>query len=300
MGGPSPDLSASPTTAAAAVRPRPAFLRALGREEPPGRVLVASRSHRLVRVFKHDSWAATALYRQEGEGADLGDGEHDGALLVCKFNRQASVFGLPLAWLGPMLAGREARFLTRLAGTGRVPAVEREVRDGRGRLLHHAVAHAFVVGEPLSKRAVLQDAFFPALQQLLAGMHAAGLAYVDLHKMENVLVGSDGLPWLIDFQVSFALPQHEPWRSLGRPLFDLLRRGDSYHLIKHWIRLRPDQCGLGPADLDRFRPRWIRWHRRIGVPLRSLRRRLLAWLQVRDASGHARSEVFTEEGLRDR
>jgi hypothetical protein len=279
---------------ASAVRPRPAFLRALGRAEPPQRVLVAARRYRLERVFKHDSWAATALYRLE-------PGEPDGEeLLVCKFNRQESVFGLPLAWLGPVLAAREARFLARLAGTGRVPAVERLVLNGQGRRLDHAVAHAFVTGEPLSKRAELQNAFFPCLEQLLAAMHADGLAYVDLHKMENVLVGSDGLPWLIDFQVSFALPRRQPWRALARPLFNLLSSGDRYHLIKHWIRLRPDQCGLGPADLDRFRPRWIRWHRRIGVPLRSLRRRLLTGLGVRDRSGHARSETFAEEALRQR
>ncbi len=80
----------------------------------------------------------------------------------------------------------------------------------------------------------------------------------------------------------------------------LLRSGDTYHLMKHWIRLRPDQCGLGPADLDRFRPRWIRWHRRLGVPLRRLRRQLLVWLGVRGPSGHAHSEQFAEEALRDR
>jgi hypothetical protein len=272
-------------------RPRPAFLRALGRAEPPERVLVAAGIFRLDRVFKHDSWAATALYHREGENG--------GEALVCKFNRQESVFGLPLAWLGPMLARREARFLERLAGTGRVPTVHRQVHDAQGRQLHHAVAHAFVPGAPLSKRSVLSDDFFPCLEQLLGRMHSDGLAYVDLHKMENVLVGPDGLPWLIDFQVSFALPHHQPWRGLVMPLFQLLRSGDTYHLIKHWIRLRPDQCGLGPDDLDRYRPRWIRWHRRIGVPLRSLRRRLLTWLRVRDASGHARSEAFAEEALRD-
>ncbi len=289
-------IKPAPAAAAPAstVRPRPAFLRALGQTEPPNRVFVAGGMYRLERVFKHDSWAATALYQCEAAGPDGAE------LLVCKFNRQESVFGLPLAWLGPVLAAREARFLARLAGTGRVPVVERLVQDGHGRQLDHAVAHAFVAGEPLSKRAELQDAFFPSLEQLLAVMHADGLAYVDLHKMENVLVGSDGLPWLIDFQVSFALPRRQPWRALARPLFNLLRSGDSYHLIKHWIRLRPDQCGLTPEDLDSYRPLWIRWHRRIGVPLRSLRRRLLTRLGVRDRSGHARSETFAEEALRKR
>lgn len=284
------------------VRPRPPFLRALGRREPPARIQLPppagaaagsqGPAYGLVRVFKHDSWAATALYRP------LPPAAAGGPLLVCKFNRQASVFGLPLAWLGPLLARREGQFLARLAATGRVPAVHRRVHDHQGRLLRHAVAHDFIEGQPLARDRPLDDAFFPSLQALLQQMHGQGLAYVDLHKMENVLVDIQGRPWLIDFQVSFALPARQPWRGLARPLFGLLSSGDTYHLMKHWIRLRPDQCGLGPADLDRFRPAWIRWHRRIGVPLRRLRRQLLVWLGVRDRSGRAGSEHFAEEALR--
>ncbi len=281
------------------VRPRPAFLRALGRCEPPIEILVDGRCYRFERLFKHDSWAATALYGHEVPlVGELDRADTAPTLLVCKFNRQASVLGLPLAWLGPLLARREGRFLQRLAATGRVPVVYQRVCDGKGRVLPHAVAHDFVPGEVLSRRSMLSDDFFPCLEQLLRAMHADGLTYVDLHKMENVLVGPDGLPWLIDFQVSFALPGPQPWRALARPLFNLLRSGDTYHLMKHWIRLRPQQCGFGPEDLDRFRPRWIRWHRKVGVPLRQMRRQLLVRLKVRDSSGHAHSEDFAEEALR--
>lgn len=277
--------------ATSVVRPRPPFLRALGRREPPEQVLVDGQPYGLERVFKHDSWAATALYSPQLPGL---------LPVVCKFNRQASVFGLPLAWVGPILARREAAFLARLAPSGGVPMPRGPLRDTQGRFLRHAVAHDFVEGEPLSRRSVLNDGFFPALQRLLAAMHAQGVAYVDLHKMENVLLGLDGQPWLIDFQVSFALPARQPWRSVLGPCFGLLRSGDTYHLMKHWIRLKPEQCGLGPEDLDRFRPRWIRWHRRIGVPLRSLRRNLLVRLGVRAPGGHVQSERFVEEGIRQR
>ncbi|MGL6133486.1 MAG: hypothetical protein ACRC1L_04775 [Prochlorococcaceae cyanobacterium] len=289
-----------PPPPAAQVRPRPPFLRALGRQEPPPLIVVEGVGWTLERVFKHDSWAATALYRplKPGNGGvdDSGQGA-SGRRLVCKFNRQAAVFGLPLAWLGPILARREGWFLEALAATGRVPRPHRRI-EVAGLPLPHAVAHDFVDGAPLSRHSRLDERFFPALRALLDAMHARGLAYVDLHKMENVLVGRDGQPWLIDFQVSFALPQRQPWRALGRPLFVLLRRGDDYHLIKHWIRLRPEQCGLGPEDLDHFRPRWIRWHRRIGVPLRRLRRQLLVWLRVRAPGGQAHSEHFAEDAIR--
>lgn len=297
---------AVPTASAAqssARRPRPPFLRALGRREPPLQIQVRGQRYTQVRPFKHDSWAATVLYqRAAAESASVGatTAAEPALLLVCKFNRQASVFGLPLRWLGTLLARREGWFLERLAASGRVPAVHRLVCDSEGQSLPYAVAHDYVPGEPLSRRSQLSDAFFPALERLLAELHGQGLAYVDLHKMENVLVGPDGLPWLIDFQVSFALPVRQPLRRLLQPVLGLLRSGDQYHLMKHWIRLRPDQCGLGPEDLDRFRPRWIRWHRRLGVPLRRLRRQLLVLLGVRGPSGHAHSEQFAEEALRDR
>jgi len=296
----------TPCPAPGGVRPRPPFLRALGRQEPPELIQVEGRSWALERVFKHDSWAATALYRiaqrtttTDDDAPFLDGAPRPAPALVCKFNRQAAVFGLPLAWLGRLLARREGWFLESLAATGRVPRPHRRIEAG-GRLLSHAVAHDFVDGEPLSRRSSLDDRFFPALRDLLDQIHARGLAYVDLHKMENVLVGPDGLPWLIDFQVSFALPRRQPGRALARPLFELLRSGDTYHLMKHWIRLRPQECGLGPEDLDRYRPRWIRWHRRVGVPLRRLRRQLLVWLGVRDRSGHAHSEEFAEDAIRRR
>lgn len=294
---------APPVSPLRPVRPRPPFLRALGQQDPPERIEVAGRCWRLERVFKHDSWAATALYGIEAPaalpGAVQAAAGEEARRLVCKFNRVAPVFGLPLAWLGTLLARREGWFLETLASSGRVPCPHRHVAV-EGRRLRHAVAHDFVDGEPLSRRSRLDGRFFPALHHLLDQMHGCGLAYVDLHKMENVLVGRDGLPWLIDFQVSFAWPRGQPWRALTHPLFSLLRSGDRYHLMKHWIRLRPEQCGLGPEDLERCRPRWIRWHRRIAVPLRHLRRRLLVWLGVRDRSGHAHSEAFAEEALRHR
>ena len=59
---------------------RPAIFRALGRRDVPPTVTIDGHEYHLEKVFKHDSWAATALY----EG-------HDGKI-VCKFNRQQSIF----------------------------------------------------------------------------------------------------------------------------------------------------------------------------------------------------------------
>ncbi|MGC3968602.1 MAG: hypothetical protein QM775_14830 [Pirellulales bacterium] len=82
----------------AAVRSRPAWLRALGHDDPPAEVTVDGIVHRRVEIFKHDSWAATGVY-QSSEQA-----ESSGARIICKFNRRQSLLGLP-GDLGRPLAG---------------------------------------------------------------------------------------------------------------------------------------------------------------------------------------------------
>ena len=97
-------------SAAKSVRHRPPLFRALGAGEPPQTVYVAGRPYRHIDTFKHDSWAATALYR-----SDEGDG------IVCKFNRAQPIFILPMSWLGRRLARRENGLLKRLAAVAGAP-----------------------------------------------------------------------------------------------------------------------------------------------------------------------------------
>ena len=79
------------------IRPTPAAAAACaGRDEPPGEVEIDGQRYRLLRVVKHDSWAATAFYT----GPDK--------QVVCKFNRQQRVGLIPMGWLGRWLARREA------------------------------------------------------------------------------------------------------------------------------------------------------------------------------------------------
>ncbi len=79
-------------------RRRPALFRALGDADPPRRVEIGGARYRRERILKHDSWACTALYAGTAER------------VICKFNRQQSIFGLPMAWLGRRLARREMAF----------------------------------------------------------------------------------------------------------------------------------------------------------------------------------------------
>jgi hypothetical protein len=141
--------------------------------------------------------------------------------------------------------------------------------------------HAFVPGHPLGRRESVGDAFFDELFALVRALHARHIAYVDLNKRQNILVGDDGRPYLIDFQISLLLPPAgwQRWR-LARWLLARFQQADCYHCLKHKRRLRPDQL---TADEQRAVARlspWIRLHRWIARPLTRFRRRTLRHLQA--------------------
>jgi hypothetical protein len=268
------------------VRPRPALFRALGTKEPPEKIEIEGQTYRRIAVFKHDSWAATALYQSPRR------------TIVCKFNRRQSIGFLPMDWLGRRLARRERHILTLLAGLHSVPGVRGPVTVA-GKPLDNAVAHDFVPGHPLRAGEMVNDDFFPRLKTLLERMHEKGIAYVDLHKRENIIVGDDGLPYLIDFQISAVWPKPHPLlSSLWRSLLTILATCDDYHLAKHVRNCRPDQADTDARAGQQTRPWWIRLHRLVAVPFRTARRRLLVLLGIRKGRGRAETEHFPEDAVR--
>ncbi len=279
-----PSVSSRPLVTSG-VKPRPAVFRALGKNDPPESVDIRGAIYQRVRIFKHDSWAATALYSSEKHGQ-----------VICKFNRCQGIGPIPMSWLGRILAGNESRILKRLADTGQVPLILGEVRAD-GHVMPTAIARKFVEGHPLGHREAVHEEFFPRLRSLLDLMHARELAYVDLHKRENVLVGDDGLPYLIDFQISYSSPQ-----GLVRYLFpskwllSILQKSDLYHLEKLRRKSLPaDQANA----IEIRRPWWIRLHRAVAMPYRQTRRKLFVAMKIRSGKGRVHTEHFTEEALRD-
>ena len=267
------------------VKPRPKWLKALGLESPPETLHIAEEPHRLRELFKHDSWAATALYESL-----------EGVLRIVKLHRRSALFGLPMGWVGRKTARNERTLLTQLAGLKGIPLLTGPVRgDASGPVLLNAVAREYVAGHPLGNREPVSDTFFPDLNRLLDSMHERRTVYVDLHKRENIIVTDRGEPCLIDFQISLTWPA---WLPSG-PIFRMLTRSDKYHLMKHWARCRPDQCGIDSIAMQKQIPWWIRGHRMIARPIREMRRRLLVRLGVRTGKGRVETEVFAEHALRD-
>lgn len=253
--------------------PRFGWLYALPGGVLPPIVEYDGRRYEWVQTFKHDFFAATGLYRGP-EG-----------LCVLKLGRATSLGGLPLGWIGRLLARREIRFYEMLAGMPGVPGYVGPV--GRNGFLH-----LFVPGRPLGRYEAVDDEFFPRLQALLAALHERGIAYVDLNKRQNILRGDDGSPYLIDFQISLYLPRRGFWGWF--PFQWVLRRfqrADCYHVLKHKRRLRPDQLTEAERAVVERLSIWIRLHRLIFRPITRLRRIVLAWLRKRETAHVAGSDA---------
>jgi hypothetical protein len=117
------------------------------------------------------------------------------------------------------------------------------------------------------------------LQRLIGELHRRGIAYVDTNKTSNILLGDDGKPHLIDFQISFDL------QEIGDHFFSrwLLRRfqsADRYHVLKHKVRMRRDEASDEEIAAVGRRHWLIRLHRCVADPYKKFRRRTFKRLRA--------------------
>ncbi len=235
----------------------PFWLHALGKNPPPQEIHIDGGAYQLDRVFKHDFFAFTARY----EG-------HDGGV-VLKIGRKAPFFGFPLSWIGRLHSWHESSVFREVDDLEIVPRF-------RGRFGAHGLVHDYIEGHPLTRGERVADDFFVLLRSGIAEIHRRGMAYVDLEKAENVLVGEDGGPYLIDFQISYRWPFR---RGGGLPPFNWIRKwlqhGDRYHVNKLQRRCRPDLMTAEEIEASRRRPLPVRIYTGAARPLILLRRWLL-------------------------
>lgn len=253
-------------------RLRHPWLFALPGGELPEEVHCDGQLYRLVEVFKHDFFAGTGLY----EGPD--------GRAVLKMGRVNPALTIPLIWIGRFLARREIHLYAELQDQPGVPKLV-------GAVGQTGFLHAFVPGHALERHEAVSDTFFDELHELLGEMHRRHIAYVDLNKRQNILVGNDGRPYLIDFQISLHLPPRG-WSKLGlvQWLLRIFQRADTYHYLKHKFRLRPDLTTPEERAIVERTSLPIRLHRLIARPLTNLRRRTLQRLrghEVADVPGSA-------------
>ncbi len=239
------------------VKQTPRWLLALGKQDPPTEIEVEGKPYRLERVFKHDFFAFTGCY----VGAD--------DRVVLKIGRIASVLGFPLSWIGRIHSWHESAVFRDVDDIDIVPRFT-------GRYGKHGVTHAFIEGHQLERGEHVPDDFFAKLEEGLEEIHRRGMAYVDLEKPENVLVGSDGKPWLFDFQISYRYPFRRGanlWPI--RWLRERLQESDHYHLTKLRRRCRPDTFTPEELEASHRRPGHIRFYGGFTRPITRMRRKIL-------------------------
>ncbi len=171
------------------------------------------------------------------------------------------------------LLRRERRALEALRGLAGVPspvpepeAVGAPSRDGRVPPAGAVLVRSWLAGEPLHRAELLHEDFFDHLDALVEALHARGVCHNDLHKEQNVVVGEDGHPWLIDFQLASVHPRR------GRRFASRVR-DDLRHVQKHRRRYTRDGRGPAAAGVEHGRglgvrrsPLALAW-RRLGKPL---------------------------------
>jgi len=227
----------------------------------PEQITLAELTYKRVETFKHDFFAATGLYRHE----------HD--RVVVKIYRYRRFFGLPMTWAGRLQAGHEVRLYQRLDNLEGIPHCI-------GTIERTGFAHEYIPGQPLRRSSRVSDAFFDQLEQLVEQIHAHNIAYVDLNKSENILLGEDGRPYLIDFQISYA-PRLMFFAS--KWILRRLQREDRYHINKHKRRIRPDLMTDQELADTYKRSSAIRIHRALTRPYSIVRRRVMSWLGLKSA-----------------
>ncbi|HSA28192.1 MAG TPA: hypothetical protein P5159_16795 [Phycisphaerae bacterium] len=261
-----------------------AWLRALGGNDMPARIALADGEYEHRRTYKHDFFAATGLYRGPA------------GLAVLKLGRTAKLFGLPMAWLGRMLADHELAVYAAANGVEGVPRC-------LGRWGRTGLIHVFVEGHPLQRYERVDDAFFGRLEQLLDELHRRDIAYVDLEKRENILVDHSGRPSLIDFQISWQWPatgrrqgvQRIVPGFLGRFVLRRLQAADRYHLRKHQRRHRPDTLTAEQLAASHQTGILIVLHRWLSWPFTATRRMILKRVTGRSRSAKQDGPSFLEE-----
>ena len=180
------------------------------------------------RVLKRDALGRVELVTRNG---------------VRAVRRVACGGRLPLSRaVARVLLARERRALGALDGLAGVARVLDDGNDDGNEA--GVLLRGFVPGVPLCLATTLPRDFFERLEELARALHAHGVCHNDLHKEANVLVGDDGYPALVDFQLASV------HRRRGRA-FDVRAREDLRHVWKHRAHyLR----GLGEPDAPHALP----------------------------------------------
>jgi len=151
---------------------------------------------------------------------------------------------------GSVMVRRELRALRRLDGIRGIPRYA-------FRLDAYALCYQYMPGATLAEAdpGRTPPEFFETLEKMVRQMHSRGICHLDIRYRRNILVLSDGLPGLIDFQ------SHLDVSRLPAVLRRWLEQADLSGVYKHWCVRWPGTLTADRLQLlrsaDRRRGMWI-------------------------------------------
>jgi len=151
-------------------------------------------------------------------------------IIVKDYRRNGSFFRNTF---GRLLVWREARTYKRLNGIKGVPKFY-GVLDGLALVLEDIPGTS--LGK-LKKGETLSKDFFDSLEELITKIHNIGIVHCDLKKANNIILGADGYPYIIDwgaaiYKEEFDLPGL-------RYIYRRFLIDDNLAIIKHKLRFAP-------------------------------------------------------------
>jgi len=214
------------------------------------------------KILKDDFFSVNVLYR------------HGDSRYVLKLSDFRFIFGLLLRPFACLMSSHEYKIYRMVEDIAGVPRLG--PRHGwRGYF------HEFVPGRTLhelfenGQQAELPEDFFDALRAIIEELHRRRIFYLDLNKRGNIILGDDGRPYLIDYQICMHFPERRglPGRWSER-LFRRLIQEDIYHLYKHKRKFQRHLMTDDEFRLARRSKLAKRYNRFLGKPYRTIKRKI--------------------------
>lgn len=168
--------------------------------------------------------------------------------------------------VGRFLIWRESKALRRLGHTKGVPRLH-QVIPGVALVVEE------IRGKPLERvkdRLEIPQNFFGDLKDLVDRIHQKGVAHCDLKRAANILLGDDGLPYVVDWGASICESEFRPYPL--RLVYQRFLQDDYMAITKRKLQYAPETVG----------PREKAFYGQRSYPerlVRALRDRLRRWLQ---------------------
>jgi hypothetical protein len=226
----------------------------------PQQVILEGQLFLMEKILKDDFFSVNVLYRSTTTALRY----------VLKLSDFRFIFGALLRPMASLMSWREYWIYQKVADLEGVPRLG-------PRFGNRGYFHAFAEGKTLfevNDPAEIPPEFFKQLHAILNQVHARRIAYIDLNKLGNVILGNDGLPYLIDYQICLPFPTHGWLANVLNPVFEQLAHEDLYHLYKHKRRFQPELMTEDEKAMATKSPLNWWYDRNIGTPYRKLKRRI--------------------------